>query len=227
MSSPLPTRYTAAGVISLVAGGLAVLLQYIVTPLSGGSMTGTELVAKVTEHHTAMAWALALDPLVLLAAPAFLFIGYLAHARTSVLASIATAALFFPFVVSLPPAFGLDALAFFAGTEPNPEAMAHLVDSWQDSAWFVLGLVPYVVLQVVGSILMGIALFRAKTVPTWVAAATGAWPLLAVAGQAGGVRAFGIAGYALLFAAWAGCALSMLREHAVPGTATNPSHVVA
>ncbi len=205
----MPTRYQVAGAVSLVVGGAAVLLQYIVTPLSG-EMTGTELVAKVTEHHSAMGWAVALDFPVLLAAPAFLFVGHLAHARTSVLASIATAFLFFPFVLSLPALGGLDGLALLAGSEPDKAAMAHLVDSWENSAWFALSLLPYLLLQVVGAILMAIALFKAKTAPSWVAVATGVWPLLGVVGQESGVRAVGIIGYAVLFVTWTVLAISLV-----------------
>ncbi len=207
----MPVRYKIVGSISLAVGGAAVLLQYMVTPLSG-DLTGKDLVAKVTEHHTAMGWALALDFAVLLAAPAFLFIGHLAHARTSVRASVATAFLFFPFVLSIPAAFGLDGLAFLAGAEPNEAAMVHLVDSWQNSAWFALGLLPYVLLQIVGGILMAISLVKAKTVPSWVAVATGVWPLLGVAGQESGVRVIGIVGYAVLFATWAVFARTLVRD---------------
>jgi hypothetical protein len=80
------TRYTVAGVVSLVGGGLAILLQYLVTPLSDGNVEGAELLDTVAAHHTAMGWALALDVPMLLAAPAVLFIGGLAGMRTSKLA---------------------------------------------------------------------------------------------------------------------------------------------
>lgn len=207
----MPHRYQVVGAISLVVGGAAVLLQYMVTPLSG-DMTGQELVAKVTEHHTAMGWALVFDFPMLLAAPAFLFIGHLAHARTSVLASTATAFLFFPFVLSLPALVGLDGLAFLVGSEPDKVAMAHLVDSWENSAWFVVSLVPYVLLQIVGAILMAIALFKTKTVPTWVVVATAVWPVLGVAAQESGVRAVGIIGYGLLCVTWVVFATTLMRQ---------------
>ncbi|HEY5185717.1 MAG TPA: hypothetical protein VIM19_12595 [Actinomycetes bacterium] len=206
----MPRRYELVGAFALFVGGAAVVLQYLVTPVSG-SMGGAELLATVTEHRTAMGWALALDFPVLLAAPAFLFIGYLAQARTSVLASIATAFLFFPFVVSLPAIFGLDGLAFLASEEPNQVAMVHLLDSWQGSTWFALSVLPYVLLQIVGGILLAIALRRVTSVPSWVALATGAWPLFAVAGQESGVRVIAVIGYALLFATWAVFAMLLLR----------------
>jgi hypothetical protein len=158
-----------------------------------------------------MGWALVLDFPVLLAAPAFLFIGYLARARTSMLASIATAFLFFPFVLSLPAVGGLDALAFLAGAEPDKAAMAHLVDSWENSTWFALSLLPYLLLQIVGAILMAIALRQARTVPSWVVAATGVWPLIAVVGQESDIRVIGIIGYAALFVTWVVFAMSLVR----------------
>jgi hypothetical protein len=151
------TRYTVAGVVSLVGGGLAILLQYLVTPLSDGNVEGAELLDTVAAHHTAMGWALALDVPMLLAAPAVLFIGGLAGMRTSKLAAAATVLLFFPMLMSLPPVVGFDGLAYFAAAEPNRTAMVHLVETWQSSAYFAIGLFPYVVCQVVGSVMMAVA----------------------------------------------------------------------
>lgn len=206
----MPTRYRAVGAITLVVGGAAVVLQYVVTPLSG-DLTAKELVAQVTENHAAMGWALALDFPVMLAAPAFLFIGHLAQARTSTLASVATAFLFFPFVLSLPATMGLDGVAFLAGSEPNKGAMTHLVDSWMSSAWFAFSLLPYLLLQVIGAILIAVALLKTRTVPRWVAVGTGVWPLLGIAGQESGVRIIGVIGYTLLFATWVYLAMSLVR----------------
>ncbi len=205
-------RYKVAGAFSLGVGGASVLVQYIVTPLSNGNMTGKETVVAVTHHHTAMGLALVLDFPTLLALPAVLFIGGLARARTSVLASVAAAALFLALLEAVPQLFGLDGLAFLAATEPDKAAMAHLIDSWQNSAWFAAGLFPYLLLQIVGSILMAIALYRAKTVPTWVAASTAIWPLLGVVGEGGAGRGIAIAGYALLFVTWTSCAVNLVRS---------------
>ncbi len=206
----MPSRYQIVGAISLVVGGAAVLLQIIITPLLG-DLTAAEMLAKVSEHHAAMAWTLALDFPVLLAAPAFLFIGHLAGSRTSALASTAGAFLFFPFVASLPALMGLDGLTFFASAQPDQVAMVNLVDSWQNSAWFAVGLFPYVLLQAVGAILMAVALVRARTVPTWAAVATGLWPILGIVGQLSGVRAISIVGYGVLFATWVVFAMSLSR----------------
>ncbi len=206
------TRYQVAGAITLVVGGAATLLQYIVTPLSNGNMTGAETVAAVTAHHTAMTVTLVLDFPHLLALPAVLFIGGLARARTSVLASVATVLWFVPTLLAVPQLFGLDGLVFLAGSDPDKAAMARLIDSWQNSTWFAAGLFPYLLFEIVGAILMAIALFRARGVPRWVAAATAIWPLLGVVGQGGGGRAIAIAGYALLFITFTGCAVSLVRS---------------
>lgn len=205
------TRYKVAGAICLVVGGAATLLQYIVTPLSNGNMTGAETVAAVTAHHTAMTVTLVLDSPNLLALPAVLVIGGLARARTSVLASIATVLLFCSTLLVVPQLFGLDGLAFLVNSQPDQAAMAHLIDSWQNSTWFAVGLFPYLLGEIVGSIMMAVALFRARKVPRWAAVTTAIWPLLGVLGQGGGGRGIAIAGYALLFITWTACALSLVR----------------
>jgi hypothetical protein len=221
----MPHRYKLAGAVSLVVGGLATVVQFLVTPLSSGNLSGTELVATVTRHHTAMGWALALDLPLLLAAPAYLFLGSLAGARTSRLASTATAFLFFPFVVSCPPVFGFDGFAFLAGADPNKEAMAHLATSWQHSAWWAVGLFPYVLLQLAGSIMLGIAFLRFKPVPSWVAIGTMLWPVLAAVGIESGVRAIAVGGYSVLFATWSACAVALVREDATVDQPAAPERV--
>lgn len=206
-----PTRYRAAGAACLVIGGVAVALQYVITPLANGNMTGAETVDTVTRHHAEMGLALALDTPCLLALPAVLFIGWLAKARTSVLASVATALLFTSFLLAVPTLFGLDGLAFLVGRQPDKAAMAHLIDSWQGSTWFALGLFPYLIFEVVGSILLAVALRRAGTVPTWVVVSTAIWPFLGIVGQGGSLRAVASAGYALQMVTWIGCALCLAR----------------
>lgn len=204
------TRHNIAAVVSLVVGGLAVLLQYIVTPLKG-DMKGAEIVSKVAAHHGAMGLTVFLDLLVLLAAPAFLYLGALALARTSKLAATATVLLFGSFLVSVPAIDGFDGLAFFAGTEPDGSAMAHVLDTWQKSAWFSGTVLPYLLLNIVGSILLAIALGKAKTVPTWVAVATGVWPIAQTAGYAAGITPLAVAGCAILFVTWVACAYCLVR----------------
>ncbi len=208
------TRYTIAGVVSLVGGGAAILAQYLITPLKGGDAGTAALLDTAAAHHTAMGWALALDVGVLLAAPAFLFIGALAGLRTSRLAGVATGLLFFPLLMSLPPVFGLDGLVYLAATQPDRGAMTQLVDSWQQSTWYAVGLFPYVLCQLLGSAMMALALVRARTVPRWAAVATGVWPILTTLGMVLGAAALGALGYAVLLACWSACAASIVGQRA-------------
>lgn len=212
------TRYRAAGAVCLIGGGLAIVAQYLVTPLSGGDLTSAELLETASAHHTAMGWALALDVPLLLAAPAMLFVGALALMRTSRLAAAATVLLFFPLLMSLPPVVGFDGLVYLASAEPERAAMVQLVEAWQGSSWFAVGLFPYLLCQLVGSVMMMIALLRAGTVPTWAAVAVGVWPFLTTAGIALGARPVAVVGYVVLLAGWTACALNLGRNTAAAGS---------
>jgi len=204
-------RFKAAAAISLVGGGLAIVLQYLVTPLKGGNASATEMLQTVAAHRTAMGWAVALDFALLLALPAMLFLGVLARMATSKLGASATVLLFFPLLISVPPVIGFDALAYFASAGSDQGAMAALVDSWQGSAFFAVGLIPYILCQLVGSVMLTFALMRAKTVPTWVAVGIGVWPFLATAGIAFGVSALAVLGYLTLLVTWTVCAVNLVR----------------
>lgn len=212
------TRYTVAGVVSLVGGGVAILSQYLITPLKGADVATAELLDKAAAHHTAMGGALALDVPLLLAAPAMLFIGALAGMRTSRFAAVATGLLFFPLLMSLPPVVGFDGLVYFAAAQPDRGAMTQLVDSWQGSAYFAVGLFPYILCQLIGSVMMAVALLRVRTVPRWTAVAVGAWPFLTTAGIVLGATAVAVVGYAVLLACWSACATSIVRQRATLDT---------
>ena len=205
------SRYTIAAVVSLVGGGVAIVAQYALSPVNGADAGAADLLDRVAAHHTAMGWALALDVPALLAVPAILFIGALGSMRTSRLAAVAAALLFFPLLMSLPPVFGFDGLVYFASVAPDRAAMVSLVETWQGSAYFAVGLIPYVVCQFVGSVMMAAALLRAGTVPRWVAAAVGVWPFVATAGIVTGATVLGLAGYVVLLTGWSGAAVSVVR----------------
>ncbi len=216
-------RYRVAGAVSLIGGGVAVLLQYLVTPLKGGDLQGKELLQMVAEHRTAMGWTVALDFALLLAVPAMLFLGALGRMGTSKLAATAAVLLFFPLLMSVPTVIGFDALAYFASAGPDQAAMASLVDAWQGSTFFAVGLIPYIVCQLAGSVMLAIALVRAGTVPTWVAIGIGVWPFLATAGIALGISLVAAVGYLILLFSWTASAVSLAR----PGVAFAPEPAVA
>ncbi len=219
------TRYKVAGGVSLVGGGLAIVLQYLVTPLKDGNTDAAGMLATVAAHRTAMGWAVALDFAVLLALPAMLFLGALARMGTSKLAAAGVVLLFFPLLISLPPVFGFDALAYFASSGADPAAMASLVDAWQSSAYFAVGLIPYIVCQLVGSVMLAVALARAGSVPRWVAIGIAVWPFLSTAGIAFNLPVLAVVGYVVLLATWTVSAVSLVRPGV--GVAARPAAVAS
>lgn len=203
-------RYAWSGALCLVGGALAVLVQWLLTPVDA-SLEASELLAQVADHHTAMGWALALDVPILLVIPAVLFAGHLAGSRTSVLAGIATAICFVPMLGSV-VLLAFDALVYEAATQPDRGAAARLVDDFQNNA-FVGGLtVFYLLTHVIGFILLAVALYRARAVPVWACVAVAVWPLLELGGYAAGTKVVVAVGYGALLLGYAACAAVLLRE---------------
>jgi hypothetical protein len=202
--------FTASGVVCLVGGSLAVLVQYLVTPVSG-SMEIPELLDRVAEHHTAMAWALGLDFAVLLVVPAVLFVGYLAGSRTSSLAGVATALCFVPAIGAV-VLVALDVLMYEASVQPDRDSAVELVRAYQNN-FLVAGLtVCYLVTHAVGFVMLGIALRRNRAVPLWAVVAIASWPLVEMAGYAIESRAVATVGYGLLSAGYAACAVELVNH---------------
>ncbi len=207
---PVGRHYTWSGVACLVVGSLAVFVQWLITPVDA-TLSTPELVAQVADHSTAMAWALALDVPILLVFPAILYVAHLARASTSLFAGIATAICFLPMLGGV-LLLGVDALVFEAAAQPDPAGAAALVDAFVHNA-FVGGLTTvYLVSHVVGFILMAIALWRVRAVSLWACVALAAWPVVEMGGYALGGKAVAAVGYALLVAAYAACAVALVRE---------------
>ncbi|MGH3340961.1 MAG: hypothetical protein ACRDPL_19305, partial [Propionibacteriaceae bacterium] len=163
-----------AGVVCLVAGPIGQFVQYLVTPIDEGNTVYAQ-VAQAAAHLARMRWAIPLDLLILLVAPAVLYAGALAGARVSKLAA-AGAGLVFVTWLGAGYLLGSDILLYLAATARDQTAAATLVDGYL-SYPLVEGLVvAYVVGHVVGFLLLGVALWRARAVPRWAAIAVAVWP---------------------------------------------------
>jgi len=207
---PVGKHFTWSGVVCLVVGSLAVLVQWLVTPVDA-TLTTPALIAHVAEHPTAMAWALALDVPVLLVFPAVLYVGHLARAGRSLFAGIAVAICFLPMLGGV-LLLGVDALVFEAAGQPDPAAAAALVDAFIHNT-FVGGLTTtYLITHVIGFILLAIALWRVRAVPMWACVALAVWPVIEMGGYALGGKAIAAVGYAALAAGYAACAVALVRE---------------
>jgi hypothetical protein len=204
-------RVTAAGVVCLVGGSVAVFVQYLVTPVSG-SLTVAELLDKVSAHTDAMRLALILDVPLTLVIPAVLFVGGLAGARTSWLASIGVALCLVPGLGGM-VLIAQDALLYEAAAQPDRAAAVSLVTGYQDNG-MVAGLtIGYLTAHAVGFVLLGVALWRATATPVWAAVAVAVWPLLEMAGYASDLRVVAAVGYGLLVIGYGACAAGLIRAH--------------
>jgi hypothetical protein len=215
-----------AGAVCLVAGPVGQFLQYVVTPIDEGDPAYAQ-VGQAAAHLTRMRWAIPLDLFLLLVAPAVLYAGSLAGARVSKLAAAAAGLLFVTWL-GAGYLLGGDILLYLAATAPNRTAATAVVERYL-SYPLVEGLVvSYVVGHLVGFLLLGIALARARAVPLWAAAAVAVWPFAELAGEASGVRVLAGAGFALLAVGFGVCAVEVARRSPpVPNQATNPSGLAA
>ena len=199
-----------AGAVCLVAGPVGQFVQYLVTPIDEGASTSTQ-VAQAAAHLTQMRWAIPLDLFILLVAPAVLYAGSLAGARLSKLAA-AGAGLVYLTWLGAGYLLATDILLYLAATAENRTAAVVLVDGYL-SYPLVEGLVvAYLVGHVVGFVLLGLALWRARAVPRWGGIAVAAWPFIEVAGEASGVRVLAAVGFALLAVGFAACAVEVVRR---------------
>jgi hypothetical protein len=218
--APLPGYVVWSGVICLVVGPLAVLAQWVITPVDA-TLETPALLAQVAEHHGAMGWVLALDVPLLLVFPAVLYAGYLARAGTSLFAGVATVVCFVPMLGGV-LLVGLDALLDEASSRPDQQAAADLVDAFITNP-FVSGLTTvYLLTHVIGFMLLAIALRRVRVVPAWACICLAVWPIIEMAGYVAGGKLVAAVGYAALAAGYAACAATLIRRRARIVLSTDP-----
>ena len=185
-------------------------VQYLVSPIDVGGSAYAQ-VAQAAAHLARMRWAVPLDLFILLIAPAALYAGWLAGARASKMAA-AGAGLVFASWLCAGYLLGTDILLYMAATAPDQRAATALVDGYL-SYPLVQGLVlAYLMGHVVGFLLLGVALWRARAVPRWAASAVAVWPFLELAGEAGGVRVLAAAGFTMLTIGFGACAVAVARQ---------------
>jgi hypothetical protein len=200
----------AAGAAVLVISALGELAQFVVAPahISGGDAAAQ--VAAVGGQHDRMQLGLWLDVLILAVIPAMLVLGELAGARRSRLAATGTT---IGFIGALFAGYLLanDVILAAASDAGGRPGALDVLSSYESSGVVLLATVAGVLGSTVGLVLLGIALVRARSVPTWAGVSVAAAPLLSIAGEAGGVEAVAVAAYALQLVAFAACAVARLR----------------
>jgi hypothetical protein len=191
---------TGAGLACLVVGPTALLGQALLTPVSAGGDPADQ-VADAASNLSAMRWVLLLDAPVLLLVPAVLFVGTIAGARQSRTAAVGTGIAFMGTLAAL--FLVANEILLYEAARSNELGAIALVHDYQHSVLFGAMLVLYIGGQVLGFVLLAIALWRTRPVPRWAAVAVGAFPIVGLV--------LPPAGAALAVAGLGVCALTLLR----------------
>jgi hypothetical protein len=196
--------------VSLLGASVGQLVQFLVSPVSPGDSAATQ-VADAAAHPAAMTAAAVLDLPLLLFTPAVIFLGLAAGYGTSRLARIGT-------ILTVATVLGAgyllagDLVVRSAAGHPGGVAVA---DAFSTSGVFSGIALFYLAGHVVGFALLGVAAWRAGTLPRWAAVSLIVWPLLEMGGSAVGLKPVAAAGDVLLVAACA-AALSALAGRTAP-----------
>jgi hypothetical protein len=212
----------AVGAVTLVAGAIAELAQYVAAPahISGGS--AADQIAAVGGNFGRMQVGLWLDVLILVFyIPAMLFLGRVAGSRHSRFAGVATV---LAFVGSLFGGYLLanDVVLYAAAKQEGRPGAAEVLSAFESNGVLLFAVVMGVLFAYLGVVLLGIALIRVRTVPVWAGACVAAAPLLSVAGEATEVGAIAVAGYAVQLIGFTMCAFALVKHGARPAAATKP-----
>jgi hypothetical protein len=204
------SRLKATGVVCLLGASVGSLVQYLVSPIGPGDPASAQVAAAAADP-TRMAWAAVLDLPILLVIPALIYIAWLAGARSSWLAAIGTGLTFATALGAVAYLLALDPLLYAAAQQPQRGPAADLVAGYLGTGLVTGAAIAYLAGHVVGFILLAVAVARARTVPVWAAVALGLWPVVEMAGAAGGIKWLAAAGYGLLVVAFGACAAALPR----------------
>lgn len=209
-------REIAVAVTCLVVGSAGQLAQYLVTPLRGQDTSTAANAARAMGHPTAMRGAAWLDLTILFFLPALVVVAHLARARTTRLGWVASV---LAIGTTLPGiAYLLAPDVLYVGAI-HGEVPASAITAYNDSAVVAVATVVFLFGHVVGLLLLGIALWRAGSVPRWAAVCLAASPFLEVGGAVANVRPVGAMSYLLLMAAFGACAAAIARPRTMTSEA--------
>lgn len=204
-----------AGAVCLVAGAAGQLVEYGVTPLNESDDTAAQ-VASAAAHLGRMRAATWLDLLLLLLIPAAAFMVVLAGGLTSRLAMVGAGLVT---LSSLGAGYLLAAdvvVLNAAGAGQRNGASLALADGYLHAGPVEVVVGVYLVGHVVGFVLLGTAVTRARVLPRWAGGALMTWPVLELVGEATKVKPLAAAAFALLLFSYAAAAALLLRGNRAP-----------
>jgi hypothetical protein len=202
-------RFLLAG--CLVGGPLAAIVVRATVPASSTASVA-RTVSDYAAHPGATRAVLIADAFVFLLVPAAVAAAGLAWRRAPVLALLAAVASFVGWTAIM-MLIAQDALVAVAGRSAYAGAQATAIaNAWSSETLVAVWLVAFIAGHIVGTVLLGAALWRARAVPRWAAVAVGiAMPLHLVTVLAD-FRVGDVAAWLLLLAGFAACARAVLAR---------------
>jgi hypothetical protein len=199
---------TVVAVTCLVVGSAGQLVQYLVSPLGSQEAPAASKVARAAAHPSAMQWAAWLDLTILFFLPALVVVSYLAGVRTTRLGWVASVLAIGTTVPGVAYLLATDVL--YVGAI-HGDVTAQAIAAYNDSGVVTTATVVFLFGHVFGLLLLGVALWRAGSVPRWAAVCLAVSPFLEIAGGVRDVRLLAVAAYLLLMAAFGACAAAITR----------------
>ena len=206
-----------AAALALFLAPLALLIasaSYAWATRHGGSgETGTDLLALVWQHPRLLRASLTAALIgSLLLVPAILGAMRLTGRRAPWLSLVGGSLVIAGYVCYLGVA-ALDAPALAMAHADDPGAVfGHVIDVSRGDASLLWMFVLFVLGNLAGTALLGLALLRSRAVAAWAAIAVLAWPVLHVAGLATGSEWFEVAGAALMTAGLVAAGIAVLQR---------------
>ena len=196
------------GATSLVVGGIAIAVGTAVEP-SGDNDSVAVALGKISHHLDRQRWLIVTDLFAVLMLPAVLCLMRLVRRGAPRLAVAGGALAFAGWLGGLIGLGALDIVFYHAAHATDRGQAASLLKSVTDDWTYTVLLVVFLVGQVLGMLLLGIALWRTRVAPRFAAVLVALGPIVEVAVH--GSNAAGAVVYAVVAIGLGACALSVLR----------------
>jgi len=211
-----------AAAVCLVAGPLAGLLIEAFNPASTSTESIARYVVDAAAHPDRVHAVLLVDRFVFLLVPAALAAVWLAWRRAPVL-SLVAGALSLAGWISIVIMVGQDSLIAQAARSPVDHAQAiALANAWSNSGAVDFYTTLFVAGHLLGTIFLGVALWRSRAIPRWAAVCVGVSMPLHLVAFLSSIRPLDVGAWSLLLIGFTACAREVLRETAIPVAERHP-----